>query len=161
MAISYGISQRLKMLTKQQQLKNNKPKKQQIGMFQKKHKIKPKRITIDKELLYFNWLRSEFRACIAPNCKNTDIDYHHLKFNETDTIHSSSAKKVHNLVIPICKEHHDKGKCSFHKGKKEMAKLFTKESLTIIANRYCNEFLESSFCDNVDTDIELVFDDIL
>ena len=128
----------------------------------------PKSNTNDLEKLYFKWLFSEYRGCFFPDCCNTDIEYHHLKFNETDTIHSSSASKKHNLVINVCSSHHDKGSCSFHKGKAEMAKYFTKESLTILANKLYNEFLESSFyrdyqdsLNNETEELELVFEEIL
>jgi len=148
------------MYSKADQLKNNKVKVKKVGMFEKKHKMKYKRVATDEDLIYFQWLRSEFRACVVPECSNTDIDFHHLKFNETDTLHSSSARKNHKLVVSVCKQHHDKSDCSFHKGKKEMAKIFTKESLTIIASKYYTQFLESSFNDQ-DDKIELVYEETL
>ena len=110
------------------------------------------------EKQYFQWLRSDFRPCIYPNCEATDIQYHHLKFNDTDTIHTSTAKKNHKLVVPVCKNHHTGKECSFHSNKKELSKYFNKESLTIIANRYYQGFLDSSLSN---LDDNLVFDDIL
>ena len=89
--------------------------------------------------------------------RDNKMDWVIKQFNDTDTIHSSSAKKNHKLVVPVCKYHHDKGDCSFHKGKKEMAKIFTKESLIIIANRYFDEFKNSSI-NKVNEDYELIFD---
>ena len=139
-------------ITKEQQLKQNKIKKEPL--FGKKsynwNNKGIQRITTDDELEYLNWLKSQQLQCIV--CGSYAVELHHLKLNDSDNIHSSSVAKDHTKIIPICTKHHTGKECSFHGNKKELAKLFTKEALLIIANRLYNEFLENG--KNIYDDIE-------
>ena len=120
---------------------NGKAKKSTFGKKPTKWNNKGiQRIATDSEVEYLSWLKSQELFCIA--CGKLATELHHLKFDESNKIHTSTAKKDHKLVVPLCCEHHTGNKCSFHGNKKEMAKLFTKDSLIVIANKIYQKWEE-------------------
>ena len=140
------------MYSKSEQLKNNKVKVKKKTMFEKKHKMKHKRVATDEDLVYFQWLRSEVRYCIV--CNSPDVEYHHIKKCSND-------KKDHSRLICLCKEHHTNSKTmSAHGNKKEFIKLFPLKSQEVLAKRMYDKFLESSF-NNQDDEVELVYEETL
>ncbi len=84
----------------------------------KKSRMKVKRVTNDSELEYLNWAKNQDLRCMV--CGSGDFQLHHLK-------RSSSDKKNHFMVIPLCLEHHIGKEMSPHGAKKIFFEVYSWE----------------------------------
>jgi len=133
------------MFTKEQQLKTNKTKKEKSSFGQKPNKGNfgkkaykwnnkgYKRQTTDEELSYIKWARKEPLKCLI--CNSSNIQLHHVKKSSTD-------KKNHKRLLPLCQEHHVGNKISPHGAKKEFFDLYSFEKQCIIADKLYIKYLE-------------------
>lgn len=134
------------MFTKEQQLKTNKAKKEKSsfgnkpskGSFGKKaykwNNKGYKRQTTDEELSYIKWLRKQSLQCLICGCN--EIELHHIKKSSTD-------KKNHKRLLPLCREHHTGSKISPHGAKKLFFERYPYESQCIIADNLYKKFTEN------------------
>lgn len=140
------------MYSKAEQLKNNKVKKG--GMFGKKKyawnnsgkkskglsKISEKKKASSEDIEYLNYMKSLDLPCAI--CGGIGEELHHLRLDDSDRLHTSSGKRDHKLILPVCREHHTGKEASFHGNKYGLAKLVTKEFLLAIANGYYERYKE-------------------
>ncbi len=130
------------MFSKQQQLKKVKEKK--VSTFGKKKsclKKKSKKNLLTKdEQDYLNWLQNrEESVCFVCGKRNfnDDLEWHHVK-------HSSSDKKNHFRLIPLCGNvHHRNGDLSPHGNAKKWKETFSLELQLKYAAEIYLEYLDS------------------
>jgi hypothetical protein len=114
--------------SKAEQLKSNKVKKEP-SFGKKNYKWNNKgiqRITNDSELSYIQWLRNQQLQCLI--CGSNEVELHHIKRSSTD-------KKNHKQLLPLCREHHTGSSISPHGAKKQFFEIYPFESQVIIADK--------------------------
>ena len=126
-------------MTKEQQLNANRIKPKKPSTFGKvKKAIKPKRKAKDDELPYLDWLHEDEQMnsydCIVCNCPVQE--WHHIKKHSYD-------KKNHELLIPLCFDHHHGNDISPHGRSKLWRSTYSMEFQTKIAKEIHSEYLES------------------
>ena len=127
------------MYTKEEQLK--KVKKKKVSTFGKKNILKKKSQNLSKdEKDFLNWLQTrENTVCFV--CGKNDfydkIEWHHVK-------NSSSDKKNHFRLIPLCgSKHHKNGELSPHGGARKFRETFTYEEQLFYAAKIHLEYLNN------------------
>ena len=141
------------MLTKKSQLNWNKPdkkgkgfgKRPSRGSFGKNRKTlkkkSAKKLATDDELDYLQYMKDMDFPCFI--CDKHDRNQnHHLRFDDTDRLHTSSGVRDHTLLVPVCWEHHYGKEASFHGSKYGLAKRYTKEKLISISRKYYEDYLK-------------------
>ena len=122
------------MYTKKEQLK--KVKKKKVSTFGKKNILKKKSQNLSKdEKDFLNWLQNQSYGCFVCGQQN-GIEWHHVK-------KSSSDKKNHVRLIPLCFMHHRLGRLSPHGGPKLWKETYTYEEQLLAAAAIHLRYLNS------------------